>query len=166
MKKNFAMLMGAFVVVAFTSCKSSESAYKKAYEKAKAQSETYYTGQTDNNNNSDVVSVTPVQTVTAASPTEGNVGAVSVRQDNVTLVSGSGLKTYSVICGSFSLQANAEGLQKTLKNAGYDAQVVYSPATKTYRVAASTYDDKGAAVSSRETLRAKYPDAWLLLNQK
>jgi cell division protein FtsN len=168
MKKNFAMLMGAFVLVAFTSCKSSESAYKKAYEKAKAQSESssYYTGQNDNNSSSDAVSVTPVQTVTAASPTEGNVGAVSVRQDNVTLVNGSGLKTYSVICGSFSLQANAEGLQKTLKNAGYDAQIVYSPGTKTYRVAASTYDDKGAAVSSRETLRSKYPDAWLLLNKK
>jgi cell division protein FtsN len=168
MKKNFAMFIGAFVLVAFTSCKSSESAYKKAYEKAKAQSEssTYYTGQTDNNTASDAVSVTPVQTVTTTTPTQGTVGSVSVRQDNVTLVSGSGLKTYSVICGSFSLQANAEGLQNTLKNAGYDAQVVYSPSTKTYRVAASTYDDKGAAVQSRETLRAKYPDAWLLLNQK
>ena len=37
MKKYMVLCAGLAVALAFTSCKSSESAYKKAYEKAKAQ---------------------------------------------------------------------------------------------------------------------------------
>ena len=38
-------------------------------------------------------------------------------------------------------------------------------ARKLYRVVASTFDDKASAVSSRDQLRATYPDAWLLYNK-
>lgn len=62
------------------------------------------------------------------------------------------------------MKANAEGLQKTLSNAGYNAQIAYNEAKNMYRVVASTYDDKAAAVQSRNTLRGTYPDAWLLLS--
>ena len=37
MKKLALLGMGACIALAFSSCKSSESAYKKAYEKAKQQ---------------------------------------------------------------------------------------------------------------------------------
>ena len=37
MKKLVVLGMGVCVALAFASCKSSESAYKKAYEKAKQQ---------------------------------------------------------------------------------------------------------------------------------
>ena len=37
MKKLVVLGMGVCLVLAFASCKSSESAYKKAYEKAKQQ---------------------------------------------------------------------------------------------------------------------------------
>ena len=37
MKKIVVLGMGLCVALAFSSCKSSESAYKKAYEKAKQQ---------------------------------------------------------------------------------------------------------------------------------
>ena len=37
MKKYMVLCAGLAVALAFTSCKSSESAYRKAYEKAKAQ---------------------------------------------------------------------------------------------------------------------------------
>ena len=37
MKKLVVLGMGVCIVLAFASCKSSESAYKKAYEKAKQQ---------------------------------------------------------------------------------------------------------------------------------
>lgn len=37
MKKLVVLGMGLCVALAFSSCKSSESAYKKAYEKAKQQ---------------------------------------------------------------------------------------------------------------------------------
>ena len=85
-----------------------------------------------------------------------------VQTENGTLVSGSGLKAYSVVCGSFSLKANAEGLQKTLTNAGYNAQVVFNAQKNMYRVVASTFDEKVTAVQSRDILRENYPDAWLL----
>jgi hypothetical protein len=34
-----------------------------------------------------------------------------------------------------------------------------------YRVIASTFNEKGAAVQSRDQLRSKYADAWLLYNK-
>ena len=90
---------------------------------------------------------------------------VSVRQENLTVVSGSGLRSFSVVVGSFSVKANAEGLQKLLINAGYNAQIAYNSDRNMYRVIASTFDNKYDAVQSREQLRGKYPDAWLLFNQ-
>ena len=62
------------------------------------------------------------------------------------------------------LKANAEGLQQTLRQQGYNAQVVVnnnvSPAM--YRVVATTFATKAEAVSSRASLQGKYPGAWLL----
>ena len=43
MKKYILLCAGLAAVMAFTSCKSNESAYKKAYEKAKAQESTLTT---------------------------------------------------------------------------------------------------------------------------
>jgi cell division protein FtsN len=92
----------------------------------------------------------------------GTVGDVSVKSEDVNLINGEGIKAFSVVVGSFTLQANAEGLQAQLKQAGYSAQIVQNPVTKMFRVVASTFADKNDAVSSRNTLRASYPQAWLL----
>jgi cell division protein FtsN len=141
-----------------SSCKSGESAYKKAYEKAQAQQSTatvntVNSDQTQNN----TVSVTPVQTVT---PTT-DYSNVSVRSEDVTLVNGTGLKAYSVVVGSFGVQANAVALQNKLKGQGYQAQVVKSPSNM-YRVVLSTHNDKVSAAQSRDKVRSTYADAWLL----
>lgn len=158
MKKS--VLMGSALIVAFamSSCKSGESAYKKAYEKAQAQQSnatvnTVNSDQTQNN----IVSVTPVQTVT---PTT-DYSNVSVRSEDVTLVNGTGLKAYSVVVGSFGVQANAVALQNKLKGQGYQAQVVKSPSNM-YRVVLSTHNDKVSAAQSRDKVRSTYADAWLL----
>ena len=96
-----------------------------------------------------------------------NVDNAVVRQESVQLINGSGLRNFSVVVGSFSVKANAEGLQQTLRNGGYDAQIVYNSARNMYRVVATTYDDKASAVRSRNDFKAgKYPDAWLLYNQQ
>jgi len=87
-----------------------------------------------------------------------------VRQEKVSVVNGNGLRNFSVVVGSFSVIANAEGLQQRLKNAGYAAQIVKNEERNMYRVVASTSDDKATAVASRDQLRAAYPDAWLLYN--
>ena len=83
-------------------------------------------------------------------------------RENVSMVNGAKLSQFSVVVGSFSVIANAEGLQQRLKNAGYAAQIVKNETKNMYRVVASTFDSKAAAVQSREQLRATYPDAWLL----
>ena len=95
-----------------------------------------------------------------------NADNVQVRQEQVSLIDGSGLKNFSVVVGSFSLRANADGLQQRLKEAGYDAQIVKNTDRNMFRVVASTFADKASAAQSRNELRAKYPDAWLLFNAK
>ena len=80
----------------------------------------------------------------------------------MALVSGTGLKNFSVVVGSFSVRANADGLQAQLKDAGYDAQIVKNENRNMYRVVAATFDSKAEAAASRNEFRAKYPDAWLL----
>jgi len=107
-----------------------------------------------------------LETTTPSQSTNTEVDNATVRQENVSLVSGSGLQNFSVVVGSFSLKANAEGLYNTLKSAGYDAQIVFNNERNMYRVVASTFVDKAGAVKSRNELRAgKYPDAWLLFKK-
>ena len=158
MKKYFVLCVGFCAALAMTSCKSSESAYKKAYEKAKAQ-EQAQPAQTQE----PVNVVAPVETkpVTETRVVD-NVDNVQVRQEDYSLVSGAGLKNFSVVVGAFSVRANAEGLQQQLKDAGYDPQIVKNEARNLYRVIAATFDSKSEAARSRNEFRAKYPDAWLL----
>ena len=160
MKKYTLLCVGLCAAMAFTSCKSSESAYKKAYEKAKQ----YDTAQQAPQQEETAV-VAPVETK-AANETRvvDNLDNVSVRQENVSLISGTGLKQFSVVVGSFSVLANADGLQQRLRDAGYDAQIVKNESNNMFRVVASTFSDKLGAVNSRDQLRATYPDAWLLYN--
>ena len=163
MKKFMVLGAAMCVAMAFTGCKSSESAYKKAYEKAKAQEQT--STDNDDSNKQEAPVVAPVETVQQPvnqAPVVDNYDNEPVRRENVSVVNGAGLKAYSVVVGSFGVKANAEGLQQRLKNAGYDAQVAYNAGNNMYRVVATTYDSKASAVQSRNQLRATYTDAWLL----
>ena len=159
MKKLVVLGMGLCVALAFSSCKSSESAYKKAYEKAKQQELAEAPA--------DQVEATPVAPVVSAPVTTAPV-AGPVREEKVELVSGDGLKAYSVVCGSFGVKANAEGLKQYLDGQGYNAKVVYNAERNTYRVIASSYDDRAEATQAKEEFKAKYPNrddfqkAWLL----
>jgi cell division septation protein DedD len=153
--------------MAFTSCKSSESAYKQAYLKAKQQEELQQKQQEEEaakaQTEQNVVVPMEEKAVTETQVVD-NADNIPVRQETVSVVTGSGLKNFSVVVGSFSLRANAEGLQQTLNNQGYQAQVVVnntvSPAM--YRVVATTFDTKAEAAASRNSLQERYPGAWLL----
>lgn len=158
MKKSIIVCASLCAALVFASCGSSkESAYRKAYEKARAQEQT-------------TVVEAPQQSTVIERPvdetkTVDNYDNVNVRQENVTLISGSGLKGYSVVVGSFGLKTNAEGMQSRMRNAGYDAQIVFNPSNNMYRVVASTFANKADAVRSRDALRSQYSDAWLLYNK-
>ena len=168
MKKYIFMLAGICLAMSFTSCGSSEKAYKKAYEKAQAQAAQQQTQQpTVTPTVQPVTTETPVVTPVVTVPSTqtqvvDNRDNVQVRQERVSVVSGAGLQSYSVVVGSFSVIANAEGLQQKLRSQGYNAQIVKNEERNMYRVVASTFANKGDAVRSRDNLRASYPDAWLL----
>ena len=161
MKKYMVLCAGLCLAMVMTGCKSKESAYKQAYEKAKAAENAQRIVEDD----TETPVVTPVQTrpVTETKVVD-NVDNVPVREERVSVVNGGGIRSFSVVVGSFSVIANAEGLQQRLKNAGYNAQIVKNDERNMYRVVASTFDDKASAVQSRDQLRSTYADAWLLYN--
>lgn len=163
MKKYTLICIGLCAAMAFTSCKSSESAYKKAYEKAK-QYDTQ-TAQQEAVSQEAVVAPVEAKPVTQAQVVD-NLDNISVRQESVQLIHGNGLNAFSVVVGSFGLLSNAESLYQRLKDAGYDAQVVKNEDKNMYRVVASSFAEKSSAVSSRDQLRNTYPDAWLLYNAR
>ena len=165
MKKMVVLCMGLFVALAFTSCKSSESAYKKAYEKAKQQ---------------ELAEAAVVEEAPAAEPVVAPVALTpatpvavgTVREEKVQLVSGDGLKAYSVVCGSFGVKANADGLKERLDGEGYSAKVVYNAERNMYRVVVVSYDDRMQAAQARDDFKAKHASnadfqkSWLLYNIK
>lgn len=159
MKKTLLMGTTLCMVLAMTSCKSKESAYKKAFEKAQATQTT--TPVTTPSQTSTNVNVTPVTTNTKPATDYSNV---SVRTESVQLVSGAPLKAYSVVVGSFGVKANATRLSSTLAGKGYTPRVVQASTSQgsMYRVVATSYDTKGEAAQSRATLEGQYPGAWLL----
>ncbi len=169
MKKYTVLCAGLCLAVAFTSCKSSESAYKKAYEKAKQYDTAQQQAQPAMQTAPETPAVVaPVQTRPATETrVYDNSDNVSVRRESVSMVSGNGLKAFSVVVGSFGLVSNAEGLQQRLRDQGYDAQIVKNEERNMYRVIASTFDSKADAARSRDQFRAQeaYKDAWLLSNQ-
>lgn len=163
MRKLAVLGMGVCVLLAFSACKSSESAYKKAYEKAKQQEL------------ADTQAVAPAEEVApvVSAPVETKVvesAPADVRQEKVTVVTGNqdGLKDFSVVCGSFGIKANAENLKSFLDSEGYNAIVVFNAEKAMYRVVVSTYADKASAAQARDAFKKKYPNredfqgSWLL----
>ena len=151
MKRNLFILLSAVTMLSLSACKSSQNAYKEAYEKAIQGDEPK------------TVVEEPVQ-----NQTKSEVANVTVREEKVTVVSGDGIKAYGIVCGSFSLKANADALRQKLTGDGYPAVVVVNEAGKTYRVVVASFDTKEQAADAREQFKAKYPDnqdfqsAWLL----
>ena len=154
MKKLAVLGMGVCMVLAFSSCKSSESAYKKAYEKAKQQE------LAEPQTTAPVEEVAPVVSAPVEAKVVESAPVGTIRQEKVTVVSGvEGLKDYSVVCGSFGVKANAENL---------NAVIAFNADAAMYRVIVSTYADRNSAASARDAFKAKYPNrqdfqgAWLL----
>lgn len=166
MKKNFTFALALVAGIVMVSCHSSESAYKKAYEKAQSaqtSEQTYPQQQTTTQQQTpvQVTTVTPVQQNTQPVTDYSNVG---VRTESVSLVEGAGLRDFSVVVGSFGLLSNAQNLKAVLANKGYSAQIAEANVNGKpfYRVVASTHNTKDEAAQSRARLTAEYPDAWLL----
>ena len=157
MKKIVVMGMALCTALAFSSCKSSESAYKKAYEKAKQQELAEASAATEA-----PVEAPAVETAPAPAPV---VSTAPVREEKVELVSGDGLKAYSVVCGSFGVKANADGLKSKLDGDGYNAKVVYNAERNMYRVVVESFDTRDEAARARDAFKAIYPTLYFHSHQ-
>jgi len=156
------LLMGAAICAVFmmSSCKSKESAYKKAYEKAKAQQAQTVTPMT----------TTPVQQVTTQTVTPvtttpvADYSNVAVRNENVAFVEGSPLKQYGVVVASVTIKSNGVALMQKLAGQGYNSCVAQAQVNGQtfYRVVACSFDTKPEAAQKRAQLEGQYPGAWLL----
>jgi len=135
------------------SCKPKESAYKQAYDAAKAR-------EMDDN-------VGDFSTVTK-STYEDMQTDVAVQKEKVTPVDGAGIQRYSVVVGSFTIKTNADSLKDRMANQGYRSFLAQN-ARGMYRVIVATFSDKASAVTERNRVKDKYypdfQDVWILDNQ-
>ena len=165
MKQYFLLGLTLCAAMVFTGCKSKDSAYREAYERAKAQEQQATTDVTNQQTTTVVTPAQPQQTTTT-----GDHSDVRTIPGGITVVAGANLKAYSVVVGSFVNQTNAVGLMNTLNGHGYNATVVKTNETIKgqtgwFRVIASSFDYKDHAAQSRDELKASYPGAWLLYNK-
>lgn len=168
--------MGLCIALSFSSCKSSESAYKKAYEKAK-QKELAETQAAAPAEETVPAAVTPVVSTTPVSaPKVVESVSASIPQEKVTVVNASEsmLKNYNVIGGSFMIEASANNLRDRLAADGYPSFVVLNAdvTPNMYRVVVCSFDDRQSAEQARDAFKARYPGnadfqgAWLLYRIK
>lgn len=129
-------------------CKPKQSAYKAAYEAAKAR-------ELQETNVRQPEEVTPV-----AKPTEEDF-----QKEKVTVIEGSRIHRFNVVIGSFVNSTNAKSLRERMEHQGY-APVLAQNEKGMYRVIVASFDNRYQAVEEREKIKERfYPeftDAWLL----
>ena len=151
MKKILLFVAAICCMFAMESCKSKSSAYKNAYDQARA-----------NDTSWDVVEETEVLT------TE-EISYESMREpENLNVVQGedlSGLKRYSVVVGSFQNRTNAFSMKDRMTREGYKSLVAENDLGM-LRVIIASFDNRADAVRARDAFKSKYypnfQDAWLL----
>lgn len=166
MKKLFVLGLMVCSVATFTSCKSTKSEYKKAYDQAQERELAEGQGQA-----SDAIEIAPVVSSTTTAVASGI--DTNYRTEKVVLTSGAegSLKDFSVVCGSFSRKEGAESVKSGLVSNGYNAIIVQNPETGMYRVICGSFDNKVQAAEYREQFKANNSDnadfqkAWLLYNK-
>jgi len=154
MKSKVYLLWGLTLalLLSFNACKPKESAYKAAYEAAKAKEM----------QENQVIETTPV-----SKPATSNV---AVQQEKVTALDGAVIQQYSVVVGSFLNRTNAVSLKDRMTNQGYNAFLALNEARGMYRVIVATFNDRARAAAERDRIKEKYypnefQDAWILDKQ-
>ena len=153
MKSKIFLLWGLTLalLLSFNSCKPKESAYKAAYEAAKAR-------EMEENQ---VEEVTPVSKPAISSND-------AVQQEKVTVVDGAGIQQFSVVVGSFLNRTNAVSMKDRMANQGYKSFLAQNERGM-FRVIVATFNDKASAVAERERVKEKYypefQDVWILDKQ-
>jgi len=149
------LLLAAAVCCMFTmgSCKSKSSAYKTAYEQAKANDRNW------DDDDSEVL-------------TTEQVSYESVRPENVKVLQGenaSALKMYSVVIGVYGVRTNAYAMKERMEKEGYRPIIAENDFGQ-LRVIVSSFDDRAEAIRARDAFRRKhspgFDDAWILMRNR
>ena len=151
MKKIGLFGMALCLALAFgMSCKSKQSAYRAAYEQAKAREMT---------EPADDDVITPV--IKPITTTE-------TRQERISPIEGEnsqGIRLYSVVIGSFQNRTNAYSMKERMQNEGY-MPILAENEQGMLRVILTSHDNRSDAERSRDAVRSKYypnfQDAWIL----
>jgi cell division septation protein DedD len=157
MRKVLSFVMMAGLLLALGSCKSKQSAYKAAYERAKPKDVTEAVQEVEE----EPVMKTPSAKYSGAAVTSERVTAVDAN---------SNLQKYNVVIGSFINKTNATSLCNQMKEKGFNAFLAQNEKGM-YRVIVASYPNKPDAAAERDRIKAKYAsaglyqDAWLLENQ-
>ncbi|MDD4609297.1 MAG: SPOR domain-containing protein [Bacteroidaceae bacterium] len=179
MKKLIYLGAVLLLVLSVSSCKTGESAYKKAYEKAKQQQGSQATTNSTSSASTSraEVNVTPITTnpsiheevVEAPKQVQKSANTdIAVRQERVDVLNGDTVNDFSVVCGSFGTKSNAENLKAFLDNQGYRAVIVHSNDVKLYRVVVASYSSRSTAAAARDAFKRRFSNredfqaAWLL----
>jgi len=160
MKSKIYLLWSLSLVFLFIlgSCKPKESAYKAAYEAAKAR---------EIQDNVVVDEPTPVPDTTPVDSYYPST-ETAVQKEKVTVIDGTGLQQFSVVIGSFLNKTNATSLKDRMTNQGFRPTLAQN-AMGMYRVIVATFGDKSSAAAERARVKDRYypefQDAWILDNQ-
>lgn len=73
-------------------------------------------------------------------------------------------RKYHVVVGSFSVQANAKNLQRTLNSEGNSAIIVINEKGM-YRVLIASYNEYAQARARISEINTRFPDAWVLVQK-
>ena len=126
MKKMMVLGAAMCVALSFTGCKSSESAYKKAYEKAKAQEQT--STDNDDSNKQEAPVVAPVEAysvVVGSFGVKANAEGLQQRLQNAgysaQVAFNSGNNMYRVVAATFDSKAAAVQSRNQLRATYADA---------------------------------------------
>ena len=155
MKKVIFASLALISLVSLSSCKTKQSAYRKAYEQAKQR---------------EVATQDANPTAQYEAPAANTTTPVTVRKKRVSTYSGEDatrLKRFSVVVGSFQNPTNARNLKDRMEGQGYNAVLATNDAGM-LRVIVASYDTRDEAVASRDAIRSRFApdfkDAWLLEN--
>ncbi|HEY5570195.1 MAG TPA: SPOR domain-containing protein [Bacteroidales bacterium] len=148
MKKSLLWVLTLCLVFGLGACKSKQSAYKAAFEKAKEK---------------EVAVVEEEETATTTTATARPITNATFQKESLQAVEGE-LKTFSVVIGSFQSRSNATGLKAAYEAKGYTCAIAMNTEKQMYRVIVGSFNNKNDAADLRDLVKEKHnlSDAWLL----
>lgn len=137
------------LLISFSSCHSTEHAYKSVYDIVKEKQA-----------QKDSIAISGAVKPKVVSQHVDISGEKDVPREGAKLVIGKKFLTYNVIVSTFKLRVTAEDLQERLEKEGYkDAGIILVEDNGPYyRVILSTFVDFQSALKSRNDFIAKYPN--------